>query len=178
MLCRCVVMFAVLTVAGARPARGQETGPDVRVSVGVVRQDGVFGDDSPRSSDAKIGITAGLQLRGQTHRRTGAALDVVVQPVAIGNPHFDEALRTVSVLAGAEIGRSLYVRPMGGISFQAWSGAEAESGLNLGFASGIAVGKRHVRGSRANVEGVGYATWSHGALSAIVGVQIPIRVSR
>jgi hypothetical protein len=157
-------------------AAGQQAaGPDVRLGLGLVRQGGLFGDDDPESTSG-MGLAAGVQIRGQTTRRTGLAFEVVLQPVGIRNPHFDETLHTVSLLVGPEVGRRTYVRSAAGVAIQAWSGARAESGFDLAMAMGLAIGRRQVIGRRVGLEGVARTSFSHGAFAWMLGIQVPIRV--
>lgn len=170
--------IAMACLAGASaPAHAQEPARAVslRLAPGFGAAGGVFGDDNPRSVTG-VGASVALQLRARPDRRTGATLEIAVEPLGIGNPHFDETLRPVYVLAGAEIGRRWYVRPSGGIAFQLWSGAFAESGITPALAMSVAVGRHLERGRiGVGIEGVGRTSFSVGALSWTLGVQVPIR---
>ena len=170
-----VVLFAA--AGRAAQAQGAGSGVDIRGGAGLVSQGGVFGDDDPES-DRGLGLTLGLQVRGQMHRRTGGSLDVVFQPVGIRNPHFDETLRTLFILAGAEIGRRTYVRPAFGVALQTWSGTSAESGGDLALAAGIAIGRRGVGSPRVGIEAIARCAASPGALGWMLGVNVPVRLSR
>jgi hypothetical protein len=164
----------LLALAFAGPASAQEQprsgGAEIRFAAGLVWQQGVFGDDDPESHSG-LGAILGAQVRRRTARRTGASLEVAFQPVGLPNPHFDETLHTFYVLAGPEIGRRFYVRPVAGVALQAWSGSRAESGLNFALAVGVAVGRRT---GKFAPEFVFRASASPGAASAMIGVQIAI----
>jgi hypothetical protein len=108
----------LISLAGPTAANAQDPAPgtvDVRFVPGIVRQGGIFGDDSPETAAATTGFTLGLQVRTANTRRTGFSLELTFQPIGVRNPHFDESLRSLYVLAGAEIGRRTYVRPAAGV---------------------------------------------------------------
>jgi hypothetical protein len=151
--------------------------PDLRLAAGIVRQAGIFGDDAPKSSSG-AGFVASFLVRGQMTRRTGASFELTLQPVGIDNPHFDETLRTVFALGGAEIGRTFYVRPAFGIGLQFWSGTSAESSGDIALAAGLSVGRRRVGSNRTDIEAILRCAGSPGALGWLVGVQVPVGVSR
>jgi hypothetical protein len=135
---------------------------------------GVFGDDNPRGVSG-VGISIGLQVRGRPSQRTGPSFELAFEPIGVGNPHFDETLRTIYLMAGAEIGRRWYVRPAGGFALQLWSGSRAETGLNPALAMSVAVGRHLERGGvTVAIEGVGRTSFSPGALSWTLGMQVPI----
>ncbi|HYN09576.1 MAG TPA: hypothetical protein VES67_19495 [Vicinamibacterales bacterium] len=167
---------ALLALAVTSPALAQEQqaagGAETRYAAGVVWQGGVFGDDDPESL-SRSGVILGLQVRHRTQGRVGASFEIAFQPVGLPNPHFDETLHTFYVLAGPEIGRRTYVRPVGGVALQAWSGSMTESGLNFALAAGIAVGRR-MGTSRMwlNPEFVIRCSASPGAGSTMIGLQI------
>jgi hypothetical protein len=173
---RAFVFIVAYVACGAVPARAQETAPAaaVRFAPGFGAAGGIFGDDDPRSVSG-VGASVGLQVRARPDRRTGASLEIAFEPFGIGNPHFDETLRTIYVLAGAEIGRHWYVRPAGGIGFQLWSGLFAESGISTALAMSVAVGRRLERDRvDVGIEAVGRTSFSLGALSWTLGVQVPM----
>jgi len=166
----------VAALCGSAIAEAQEAarGVAVRFGAGVARQGGIFGDDDPRSRSG-TGVTVTAQVRGQTDRRTGLALDLTLQPMGVGNPHFDETLQALYVQVGPEIGRRSYVRLAGGVAIQSWSGSRADAGLGLAPAFGIAIGRRiSIRPGR-DVAPEAIARWSvtHGAFAWIAGVQVP-----
>jgi hypothetical protein len=158
------------------PAFAQETAraAEVRFSPGIGAAGGIFGDDSPRSVSG-VGASVGIQVRARPARRTGASFELAFEPFGIGNPHFDETLRTIYLLGGAEIGRRWYVRPAGGLGLQLWSGQFAESGLTPALAMSVAVGRR-LDGDAVDfgVEAAARTSFSHGALSWTLGLQVPI----
>jgi hypothetical protein len=171
---------AVLTIIMGSGLHAQQapSNADVRIAPGIVRQGGIFGDDDPEST-AGYGFVIGAQMRGQMHRRTGFSFEATLQPVGIRNPHFDETLHTIYFLIGPEIGRRTYVRPVGGMALQAWSGSLAESGLNLALAFGLAVGHRKpAQGRDVGVEGIARASCSPGACSFMLGVQVPVSMTK
>ncbi len=171
-----VAIGAAFGGVAAAPAEGQESAAavDVRLVPGFGAAGGIFGDDNPRTV-AGVGASIGLQLRARPDRRTGASLEIAFEPIGIANPHFDETLRPIYVLAGAEIGRRWYVRPSGGIALQLWSGAFAERGITPALAMSVAVGRHLDRGQiRLGIEGVGRTSFSVGALSWTLGVQVPM----
>lgn len=171
-----------LLLVAAAPARAQEEprvgGAETRFAAGIVWQRGIFGDDDPEARSAP-GVIVGMQVRHRTTGRVGASLELAFQPVGLPNPHFDEALHTLYVLAGPEIGRRLYVRPVGGVALQIWSGSRAESALSFALAAGIAVGWSPTsRGGRFRPELVVRCSASPGALSTVIGVQVGMGVGR
>jgi hypothetical protein len=160
------------------PAFAQERGPgdgvETNYAAGVVWQRGIFGDDDPETRSAP-GIILGLQVRDRTAGRTSASIELSFQPIGLANPHFDEALHTLYVLAGAQIGRRLYVRPAGGIALQMWTGSRTESAFSFALAAGFAVGWRdQSRHGRFHPELVVRCSASPGAISTLIGVQIAI----
>ena len=176
------VIVTVVVFASAGQGLAQEASPapppaDVRVAVGLARQGGIFGDDDPESSSG-VGASLSVQVRGQMRRRTGASFEVTFQPIAIRNPHFDESLQTVFLLAGAEIGRTLYVRPAFGIGLQMWSGSSAESAGSVALAAGISIGRRGVGSPRTGIEAIARCAASHGALGWMIGAQVPFSVRK
>jgi len=171
------VLTLSVTAAAAQTQQPPPTGADVRVAVGIGQQGGVFGDDDPESS-LGVGLSLAVQVRGQTARRTGASLEVAFHPIGIRNPHFDETLRTVFLLAGAEIGRTFYVRPAFGIGLQLWSGTRAESGGGFALGAGIAVGRKRVGSARTGLEVMARCAGSPGAIGWMIGVQVPIGLRR
>ncbi len=179
---RIVVALAATTflmsVSSSASAQQAAPGPDIRIAPAVVFQNGLFGDDAPESTNG-VGFTIGLQMRGQMHRRTGFSFEAALQPVGIENPHFDETLRTVYFLIGPEVGRRTYVRPVGGVALQTWTGSRAVSSLDLALAFGLAIGHRRTMGSRdVGFEFVAKSSCSIGACSAVLGVQVPISLGR
>ena len=171
-----VVVLISLALATAAQAQDRAPGTvDVRFVPGIVGQGGIFGDDSPQTAATTAGLTLGLQVRTANTKRTGFSLDLTFQPVAVQNPHFDESLRSLYVLAGAEIGRRTYVRPAAGVALQMFSGAFAAS-PSLGLALGVGVGHRRPVGDRMDV-GVEFSAASSGSPGAahwMMGVQVPI----
>jgi len=166
----------LLTLAFSTPALAQQTtgGAETRFQAGVVWERGIFGDDDPKST-AQIGATFGVQVRHRTAGRIGASLEIAVQPIGLGNPHFGETLRTLYVLAGPEIGRQTYLRPTGGVAQQMWSGSMAESGANFAPAFGIAIGRRTGTDRMwLNPEFVIRCSGSPGAASAMFGMQMAL----
>jgi hypothetical protein len=168
-----------LLLAAPAPARAQEEprfgGAETRFAAGVVWQRGIFGDDDPEAQSA-AGLIVGMQLRHRTTGRVGASLELAFQPIGLPNPHFDEALHTLYVLAGPEIGRRLYVRPVGGVALQIWSGSRAESAFSFALAAGVAVGwSLTSRDGRFRPELVVRCSASPGALSTMIGVQVGMR---
>ena len=173
-----VAAAAALALALGSPAiaqdQGQERvgGAETRFAAGVVWQQGIFGDDDPEAR-SRLGAIVGLQVRHRTAGRVGASLELALQPIGLSNPHLDESLHTFYVLAGPEIGRRTYVRPVGGVALQAWSGSQAETGLNFALAFGVAVGRRIDMGRRWwNPEFVFRCSASPGAASAMIGFQM------
>lgn len=178
MAIRTGAIVALCSLAGPIAAHAQDSAPgtvDIRFVPGIVGQGGIFGDDSPEEASTTAGLTLGLQIRTGNTRRTGLSLELTFQPVALQNPHFDESLRSLYVLAGAEIGRRTYVRPAAGVALQMFSGAFAE-GPSLGLALGVGVGHRRPVGDRMDV-GVEFsaaASGSPGVGHWMMGVQVPI----
>ena len=164
----------LITIGTTASAQQPSPGVDVRIAPGVVYQDGIFGDDDPKSASG-IGAAISLQARGQTTRRTGFSFEATLQPIGLKNPHFDETLHTVYFVIGPEIGRRTYVRPVGGVALQLWSGSMAENGMNLALAAGVAVGhRRSVAAHDVGIELVAKGSCTPGACSALIGVQIPV----
>jgi hypothetical protein len=171
-------LIALLACASAAAAQPAPPAVEVRFAPGLGGLGGVFGDDDPESS-ATLGLSVGVQVRRGPANRLGLSFEAAFEPTGLGNPHFDETLRTVYALVGPEIGSRLYVRPAGGLAMQFWSGAFAASGMSAAIAAGVAVGYR--RGSapfRAGVEAVARASGSPGAASWFFGVQVPMSWGR
>jgi len=167
-------LAAAFALSSSAAAQEPEGGAEARFAVGVVSQRGVFGDESPKAA-SKLGVSLSAQVRRRTTRRTGFSFETVWQPVGIPNPHFDETLNTLYFLVGPEIGRRTYVRPVGGVALQAWSGSQAESGLNFALAAGVAVGHRvAARRVWLNPEIVVRCSASPGAASTMLGVQMAV----
>ena len=172
----------LLLVVAAAPARAQEKptvgGAETRFAAGVVWQRGIFGDDDPEARSAP-GVVVGMQVRHRTTGRVGASLELAFQPIGLPNPHFDESLHTLYLLAGPEVGRSVYFRPVGGVALQIWSGSRAESPFSFALAAGVAVGwsptSRH---GRFRPELVVRCSASPGALSTMIGMQVGMGVGR
>jgi hypothetical protein len=170
----------LLTLAFSTPALAQQPagGAETRFGAGVVWQHGIFGDDDPKST-AQIGAIFGMQVRHRTSGRVGASLEIAFEPLGLGNPHFDETLRTLYVLAGPEIGRRTYVRPAGGVALQMWSGSMAESSANFALALGVAIGRRAGTDRMwLNPEFVIRCSGSPGAASVMFGMQMAIGTRR
>ena len=178
MAIRIGAVAVAISLGGAGVAHAQDPAPrtvDVRFVPGIVGQGGIFGDDSPEAAATTAGLTLGFQVRTANTRRTGFSLELTFQPVAVHNPHFDESLRSLYVLAGAEIGRRTYVRPAAGVALQMFSGAFAAS-PSLGLALGVGVGHRRPVGDRMDV-GVEFSAASSGGPGVghwMMGVQVPI----
>lgn len=167
-------LAAAFALSSSAAAQEPEGGAEARFAVGVVSQRGVFGDESPKAA-SKLGVSLSAQVRRRTTGRTGLSFETVWQPVGIPNPHFDETLNTLYFLVGPEIGRRTYVRPVGGVALQAWSGSQAESGLNFALAAGVAVGHRvAARRVWLNPEIVVRCSASPGAASTMLGVQMAV----
>jgi hypothetical protein len=155
-------------------ASGQTTKPEVRGTVGVVRQGGIFGDDSPKGS-RNTALTVGVETRRAPDERAGLAFDVVFPTREIVNPHIDEQLRNVYLLVGGEFGRRTFLRLVGGTALGLWSGSDAESALTFQPAAGFAVGRHIDAGAvRATPELVGRAAFTTGAASWALGVQLAV----
>jgi hypothetical protein len=167
-------LAAAIALSSSAAAQEPEGGAEARFAVGVVSQRGVFGDDDPKAAST-LGGSLSAQVRRRTTGRTGFSFETVWQPVGIPNPHFDETLNTVYFLIGPEIGRRTYVRPVGGVALQAWSGSQTESGLNFALAAGVAVGHRvAARRVWLNPEIVVRCSASPGAASTMLGVQMAV----
>jgi len=155
-------------------ASGQTTKPEVRGTVGVVRQGGVFGDDSPQSS-RNTALTLGLETRRAPGERAGLAFDAVFPTRSVVNPHIDEQLRNLYLLVGGEFGRRTFARVLGGTALGLWSGSDAESALTLQPAAGFAIGRHIDAGSiRVTPEVAGRGAFSVGAASWALGAQIAL----
>jgi hypothetical protein len=162
-----------LALAFSTPALAQQPagGAETRFSAGIVWQHGIFGDDDPEAT-SNTGVVLGMQVRHRTAGRVHASLEIALQPTGLRNPHFDETLRTLYVLAGPEIGRRTYVRPTAGVALQMWSGSLAESGANFALAIGVAVGRRaNTRRMWLNPEFIVRCSGSPGAASTMIGIQ-------
>jgi hypothetical protein len=175
---RLLSIVTLVTLAWPVAASAQEPPAgttDVRFAPGIVRHGGVFGDDSPEWASPTLALTVGIQVRTRAARRTGFSFEATLDPVGVRNPHFDETLHSLYLLAGAEIGRRTYVRPGAGIAFQMFSGAFA-AGPSAGLAFGVAVGRKQAIGERMHVspEFVARASASPGAGHWMIGVQVPI----
>jgi hypothetical protein len=102
-------------------------------------------------------------------------VDVALEPTAIRNPHFDEAVRRVHVAVGLEIGRRVYVRPMIGAGVNLWSG-DTQQPLGFGPSLGLAVGASRRLGAGWSIgpEWVTRAAFEWGAYTWSSGVQLVI----
>ena len=168
------IVLTLVEAAAAQEPPSSSGGAETRWTAGIVSQHGVFGDDSPRSTD-NVGIVLGAQVRRRTTGFTGISFEAILQPVGIQNPHFDETLHTVLFLVGPEMGRRTYVRLAFGPAFQFWTGSRAETALNFALATGIAIGRRVSAGSRwINPELVVRCSASPGAGSVLIGAQLAI----
>jgi hypothetical protein len=171
----------LLAIAGAigflaAPALAQSSrGVEGRLVVGVAFQGGVFGDDNPRGG-GRVGLTVGAQVRWKPENRTGVALDIGFQPVALKNPHFDERLRVLTIHVAPEIGRTFYVRPGGGIAVHFWSGRSAETPISLAPSVGLSIGVHKTLSGQVRIspELISRASIEHGALAYMLGAQLPI----
>jgi hypothetical protein len=168
------VLFSLGSV-GAAAAQMHAAAPAIRFAPGVSLQGGLFGDDDPEKADRQLGLSVSLQVRGQTTRRTGLSLETAFDLVGAPNPHLDETARTLHVLVGPEIGRTIYVRPAAGAALRLWSGPENESGPEFALTFGLAVGHRRPFGARGpGLEVATRAAISYGVLTWSVGLQVPI----
>jgi hypothetical protein len=181
---RTAFVFSVLVLAAgvAVPAAAQEPAPagvEWRLTPAVVRQGGVFGDDDPERSGAKLGVTLGGQARFQPQRFAGFVFEATLLPVSIRNPHFDESLQSLQAQIGVELGRRFYVRPSLGAALHLWSGAFAE-GARVGPAAALGIGLRPKPGRGVTVwpELVARTSAEIGAAAWAVGVQVAIAKSR
>ena len=180
---RRILPAALLVIAWAAPAAAQGGTLEARVAPGLVWAAGVFGDDSPKSVSAVRPVISAI-VRGSAHRRFGWTFEAMLEPLGLANPHFDEQLHSLHVLAGVEIGRGIYVRPAFGAGLQVWTGLYAEQGLGIGPAAGLAIGHRHMpppgegpgqwRRVHISPELIARTSFTRGALSAFVGVQVPV----
>lgn len=178
MAVRIVAVAVLVSLAAASSAYAQDPGPrtvDVRFVPGLVGQGGVFGDDSPEAAETTTAFTLGFQVRTANTRRTGFSLELTLQPIGVRNPHFDESLHSLYVLAGAEIGRRTYVRPAAGVALQMFSGTFA-AGPSVGLAFGVGVGHRRPVADRMDVgvEFTAATSASPGVGHWMMGVQVPI----
>lgn len=168
------IFAPLILLALATPVVAQE----VRVAPGLVWHGAIFGDDDPKSTGS-IRPTIGVITRGQVDRRAGFTFEARLEPIGIRNPHFDERLHSLDLLAGVEIGRRFTIRPGAGVVVQSWMGRDAESAFGIAPALSIAIGHRHAGGGfHISPEFVGRASFTHGALSWMAGLQIPITVPR
>jgi hypothetical protein len=172
-------VLALLTLALPPTVNAQQPGDDrrtIRVAVGVVSQQGTFGDDNPLASNPQAGATLSLVVRRHPAHRFGLAFDAAIEPTAIHNPHFDESVRRAFLQVGAEIGRRIYVRPMIGGSINAWSGSFSEGSLGLAPAVSLAVGYRRAAGGGwlLQPEVISRAAVEIGAVMHSVGIQLAV----
>lgn len=178
---RTIVAALAVGVITSSPAVAQ----DVRIAPGLVWHGAIFGDDDPKSAGS-VRPTVSLVARGQLRRFVGLSFEALLEPLGVSNPHFDERLRSLHAMVGAEIGGRYTVRPAAGVALQLWSGSRAESGATLAPAIAIAIGHRHPpSGYRANStasaatlvhispELVARMSYSHGAFSWMAGLQVP-----
>jgi len=173
---RTLALVSLLLFAAALPAVAQSSpGVEGRLVLGLTRQGGIFGDDSPRSSQ-RIGLTIGGQFRRHPERRAGLVLDLAFQPIPIRNPHFDERLQVMYVHIAPEIGRTVYVRPGGGVAVHLWSGRDAASSLRIAPSVGVAGGVRRTLGSGVRIGGevILRTSFEPGALAWVAGAQVPV----
>ena len=178
MTAQIAVVAVLISLAGPTAVHAQDSAPrtvDLRLVPGIVGQGGIFGDDSPEGAGVTTGLTLGFQARTANTRRTGFSLELTFQPVGVRNPHFDESLHSLYVLAGAEIGRRTYVRPAAGVALQMFSGTFA-AGPSVGLAFGVGVGHRRPVADRMDI-GVEFSaatSASPGVGHWMMGVQVPI----
>jgi hypothetical protein len=181
-----VAGLLVLVPSLVAPAAAQErplSSIELRLAPGIVWAGGTFGDDDPESTRGVRPTLSGL-ARGHSDRWFGASFEAALEPLGARNPHFDEHLRVLYLLAGVELGGIITVRPAIGAGIQLWSGSRATSSIGLARAASIAIGHRHrraaVRGggvwTRVHVspEAIARIAYSHGALSWMAGVQVPV----
>ena len=108
------VLMLGLGPAAAWAEPGREA-PATLAVAGIVYQQAVFGDDSPKTNHA-IGPTLGVLFRGPRSGRTALTFEAMLQPRPAENPHYPESFAPFHLMAGAQIGRRTYTRLSGGIT--------------------------------------------------------------
>ena len=167
-----LIVTASVIVAGLGPRAvyAQETreGATYLLVPGFVYQQATFGDDDPESN-ARSGLTIGVQIRGPRPRSMAFVFEATGQLHAVENPHFPERFVPFYAQLGAQIGRGVYVRPSGGVAFQSGSVAPV---------FGAAIGRDQRFGSKylAGAEFIIRVSGSHGLVGWIAGLQVPIGV--
>ncbi|MEX2271162.1 MAG: hypothetical protein WD690_06825 [Vicinamibacterales bacterium] len=104
-------MFIAAAIAAvvATPAFAQPRPPasiDASVALGLVWHGAIVGDDDPKEAGAVRPIVSFI-ARGQLHRLAGFTFESTLEPMGLDNPHFDERLHSLHLLAGIEIGRAI-----------------------------------------------------------------------
>ena len=147
----------------------------VRGAVGIVHQVGIFGDDNPRSTSNKS-LTFGVETRRAPEERAGFAFDMTVPTRVLINPHIDERLFSVYLLAGGEFGRRTFARILGGAALGLFTGSQAESPLELMPAAGFSLGHHIDVGmhTRVTPEVVARGAIRWGVASWMMGLQVAV----
>ena len=168
------LLAAGLVAATASPVLAQDTsrpGTEARLGIGIVWHGAVFGDDNPKGRTNIRPVVSGI-VRTRADKGAGFTLEATFEPLGVRNPHFDERLHNLNLLAGVEIGRTFIVRPALGLGLQFWTGRSAESFVSPAINAGLSVGHRD------KVEFIARGAFAPGVGSLMGGVQMPFTFGR
>jgi hypothetical protein len=178
------IVPALTLVAALNPAHAQAqpqpaSGVEARLTAGVGRQYGVFGDDSPKDSQG-VAPSVGGHLLARRSPRFAWVLEGTLHPAGLKNPHFDESVSSLYVQFGPEFGRRVHVRPAVGMAVQSWSGSRSCQCMDLALAGGVAAGTAHLVGAgvRVTPELFARGAMAVGAFTSAVGVQVGVGWTR
>jgi hypothetical protein len=169
--------LALAAAFHATVAHAQQTAHrlEARIVPGIALQRGIFGDDDPRTRQA-TGATVGGHVLARRSERFAWVFEGVLQPNGLQNPHFDEAVSSLYLQFGPEIGRRVHVRPTAGIAVQGWSGSRSCSCVGTALAAGVAVGVARTVGPEVRIAPEFFARGSAapGIFTSSMGVQVGV----
>ena len=170
-----VLMIGLMGLSSSAWAQETGRGTAGRVVVGVASHQGIFGDNSPKST-REMSLTIGAQVWKKLSGPKAFVFEVIVPISVLDNPNLDEDVGAAYFQVGTEFGSWLYVRPSGGVTLRFWSGSQAESGIDLAPTVGVSVGHRRNVGTKLQIspEVFARAGFTVGALTSVVGVQVAI----
>jgi hypothetical protein len=169
------LLIGLMGLSSSAWAQEPGRGTTGRVVVGVASHQGIFGDESPRST-REMALTIGAQAWKKLSGPKAFVFEVIVPMSLLDNPNLDEDVGAAYFQVGTEFGSRLYVRPSGGVTLRFWSGSQAESGIDLAPTVGVSIGHRRNVGSKLQIspEVFARAGFTVGALTSVVGVQMAI----